>query len=154
MSWKGCLFTGVNAYHCKYSVVLKGHGGAWLFATLVAKTLRKCYFYLDKPNLPCTILLADSSTVFASKRCATCALNIPMGIYHHKFHEVRSKRPPPFRDQSNAQGGWAYTPNFTVPKLTKWGQEKQGERDTAVPKLVGKEVSTIVEAVRTRWKYW
>ena len=77
-------------------------------------TLKVLLFDLDKPHLPCIVLLADSSTVFVSKLCSTHALNISMGLYHYKFCEVRGKHPPRFKDQRCPQGGWDYTRNFTV----------------------------------------
>ena len=55
--------------------------------------------------MPSTILLADSSTVLTSKSSAKGALNTPMGIYHHKFREVRANTHLTFQDQSSAQGG-------------------------------------------------
>ena len=54
--------------------------------------LRKCvcvFFYLEKLCLPYTILLADSS-ISEFKPCAMCAVNTPLGDYHHKFHELNS----------------------------------------------------------------
>ena len=65
---------------------------------------------MRKTHLPCTILLADSSTVLTSKIRAKVTLNISAGVYHHKLCEDRGKRPhnpppPQFKDQSIAQGG-------------------------------------------------
>ena len=72
--------------------MLKVHG---LFAILGAKTQKCVVYYFDKPQAAMHHFLAESATVLASSLRATYALTTPMGVYHHKFHEVQGKRPPP-----------------------------------------------------------
>ena len=55
----------------------------------------KCCFYLDKPCVSYSSLLADSSAVLPSNLCATCVLNTPTRVYHHEFRESRGKHPLP-----------------------------------------------------------
>ena len=106
-----CLYLGKRPL-LHHSVVLKVPGGNWLFAIFGHQNTYNVLFFTSiNPYLPCTVLLAHSSTVFVSKSCAICALNTSMGAYHHKLREVRGKRlPPPFQGQSGTQGGRGHIP--------------------------------------------